>query len=332
MGDKKMRTAGIIRIIVGLVIAVLLTAILVVLLTGNNLFARVGLDNGWVDRIFDRTTYYSGGVNADSGETIVSDEARVSADNIKKIKIDWVAGNVNLRVGSGDEIVFSETSYRTLTDQQKMRYTVSDSGVLQISFCDNLDNIFNWFSVDANMPAKTLTMEVPASLIGLLADVEVDSVSANIDLLGVYGAKTELSSVSGEIRCADVSADELDLSSTSGAIVCENCAAGSLDIENVSGSIRVEGEYARIDAETVSGSIALSLATVPDKIDVDGVSGSITVSLPETANFTAKLDTVSGSLNCSFPGTFGSDMVVVGDGTASYRFNTVSGNLNIEKN
>ena len=327
-----MKTAGIIRIIVGLVIAVLLTAILVVLLTGNNLFARVGLDNGWVGRFLDRTTYYSGGVNADSGETIVSDEARVSAANIQKIKIDWVAGNVSLRVGSGDEIVFSETSYRTLTDQQKMRYTVSDSGVLQINFCDNLDNIFNWFNVDANMPAKTLTMEVPASLIGQLAEIEVDSVSANVDLSGVYGVKTELSSVSGEIRCADVSVDELDLSTTSGTIVSENCVAGSLDIENVSGSIRAEGEYARIDAETVSGSIALSLATVPDKIDVDGVSGSITVSLPETASFTAKLDTVSGSLSCAFPGTLGSDMVVVGDGKSNFRFSTVSGSLNIEKN
>ena len=44
-----MKAAGIIRIIVGLVIAVLLTAILVVLLTGNNIFARLGWNNGWID-------------------------------------------------------------------------------------------------------------------------------------------------------------------------------------------------------------------------------------------------------------------------------------------
>ena len=327
-----MRAAGIIRIIVGLVIAVLLTAILVVLLTGNNLFARVGLDNGWVDRVFDRTTYSSGGVNADSNEIVVSDQASVSAANIKKIKIDWVSGNVSLRVGSGNEIVFSESSYRDLTDRQKMRYTISDSGVLQIHYCEDLDNIFNWFNLDANMAAKTLTLEVPASLIGQLTEVNVDSVSANIDLSGVYGLKTELSTVSGEVHCTDISTDELDVSTTSGSIVCENCVARKLDIENVSGSIRAEGEYADVDAETVSGSITLGLAIVPDKIDVDGVSGSITVSLPESASFTAKLDTVSGSLNCAFPGTLGNDMVVVGDGSASFRFSTVSGSLNIEKN
>jgi DUF4097 and DUF4098 domain-containing protein YvlB len=327
-----MKAAGIIRIIVGLVIAVLLTAILVVLLTGNNLFARVGLDNGWVDRFLDRTTYSSGGVNTEAGAIVVSDEARVSAANIKKIKIDWVAGNVTLRVGSGDEIVFSETSYRTLTDRQKMRYTVSDSGVLQIRYCENLNNIFNWFNLDANMPAKTLTLEVPASLIGQLAEVNVDSVSATIDLSGVYGTKTELSTVSGEVHCTDISTDELDVSTTSGSIVCENCVARKLDIENVSGSIRAEGEYADVDAETVSGSITLGLAIVPDKIDVDGVSGSVNVSLPENASFTARLDTVSGALNCAFPGTLGNDMVVVGDGKANFHFSTVSGSLNIEKN
>ncbi len=327
-----MKAAGIIRIIVGLVIAVLLTAILVVLLTGNSIFNRIGVDGGWIDNIVDRATYYSGGVDEDSGAVIVSDKATVPASEIKKIKIDWVAGSVNVRVGTSDEIVFSESSYRNLTDRQKMRYTVSDSGVLQIKFCENLENIFDWFNLDANMPAKTLTMEVPASLIGLLADVEIDTVSANIDLSGVYGDKTDLSTVSGEIRCADVAASNLDLSSTSGTLVCENSEAETLDLENVSGSIRVEGEYTSIDVDTVSGTTNFALAVSPEKLDVDGVSGNVTVALPEGANFTAKLDTVSGSLSCAFPGTLGSDLVVVGDGSANYRFNSVSGSVKIEKN
>lgn len=326
-----MRTAGIIRIIVGLVIAVLLTAILVVLLTGNNIFARLG-GAGWVNNIIDRAVYTSGGYNEDTNSIVVSDQASVPADSIRKIKIDWVAGSVNLRVGTSDEIVFSESSYRDLTDRQKMRYTVSDNGTLQIHYCENLENIFDWFNLDANMPAKTLTMEVPASLIGQLTNLEIETVSANIDLSGVYGEKNSLSTVSGGINCADVAATELDLDSTSGSIVCENSTANKLDLDNVSGSIRVEGEYARIDVDTVSGSVNLSLAIVPDEIEVDGVSGSVTVSLPDNAAFTARLDTVSGSLNCEFEGKLGSDRVVVGGGGAEYRFNSVSGNVTIQKN
>jgi hypothetical protein len=327
-----MKAAGIIRIIVGLVIAVLLTAILVVLLTGNNIFARFGADGSWIDRMVDRTTYYSGGVNEDTNEVIVSDQASVPAGDITKIKIDWVAGSVNLRVGTSDQIVFSESSYRNLTDRQKMRYTVSDNGVLQIHFCENLENIFDWFNVDANMPAKTLTLEVPASLVGTLSELDIESVSANIDLSGVYGIRNDLSSVSGEIRCADVAAEELQLGSTSGSIICSNTTADMLKLNNVSGSMRAEGEFTRVDAESVSGTINLAFANTPEKIDVDGVSGNIHVALPEGASFTAKFDSVSGSLSCAFPGTMGSDLVVVGDGTASYRFNTVSGSLKIEKN
>jgi hypothetical protein len=327
-----MKAAGIIRIIVGLVIAALLTVILVVLLTGNNILSRMGTEGSWINRFVNGVTYYSGGVDEDTGAVVVSDKATVPASEIKKIKIDWVAGSVNVRVGTSDEIVFSESSYRNLTDRQKMRYTVSDSGVLQIHFCENLENIFDWFNLDANMPAKTLTMEVPASLIGMLAEVEVETVSANIDLSGVYGSKTDLSTVSGSINCTDVTAEDLELSSTSGSIVCDTCTANMLDIGNVSGSVNAAGEYTRVDVESVSGTINLSFSNVPDRLDADGVSGNVIVALPEGASFTAKLDTVSGNLSCAFPGTLGSDLVVVGDGTANYRFNTVSGSVKIEKN
>ena len=327
-----MKAAAIIRIIVGLVIAVLLTAILVVLLTGNNIFDRFGWNNSWIGRYTDRSSYSSGGVNDDSNSVTVSDKASVDATNIKKIKIDWVAGSVNLRVGSGNEIVFSESSYRNLTDKQKMRYTISDSGVLEIHFRADLDNIFNWFSIDANMPEKTLTMEVPASLMAQLEKLEIEVVSSNIDLSGVYGKTVDLSSVSGAIHCADIATQEVELSTTSGAVVCENTTADRIEIDNVSGSILCEGELKQAKADTVSGEIKFGFANQPESIQAHSVSGNIRIALPEGASFSAKLDTVSGSLSCAFAGTVGSDLVVVGDGKADYRFSTVSGNLSIEKN
>ena len=327
-----MRAAGIIRIIVGLVLAVLLTAILVVLLTGHNIFSGLGWNGGWINRFIDRTVYTSGGVNEDTNEIVVSEQATIPAASIQKIKVDWVSGSVELRVGSGSDITLSESSYRTLTDRQKMRYSVSSDGTLKINFCDDLDNIFNWFDLDANMPSKSLVVEVPASLAGTLKDLEIDVVSASVDLSGVYGTETDVESVSGEIKCTDVATQKLDLSSTSGSLICENAKAQELDLNNVSGSIRADGEFDQIDLETVSGSARLGCATAPSKISVDGVSGSITVALPETAQFTARLDSVSGSISCDFPGTLGSDMVVVGDGSANYRFGTVSGSLRIEKN
>lgn len=329
-----MRTAGIIRIIIGLVIAVILTAVLLAGLFGQSLFQRLGWSSaglrGW---IFNGTpTITSSGVNSDSGESTVTDTATVPAADVREINIDWVSGSIDIHVGTGDEVTFYETSSRTLTDAQKMRYSLSSSGVLQISFREDIDNIFNWFSVDANMPSKALVVEVPASLVGQLDNLDIDNVSAQIEVNGVYGDETELNSVSGQISCADIACDKLTLSSTSGSIDCENCAADKLELNNVSGSVRAEGDFRDVQAETVSGSVKIDGRTAPEKISGDSVSGKITVLLPEDAGFTAKLDTVSGTLSCEFPGTLSDKKIVSGDGSGNYRFNSVSGGISIEMN
>ena len=168
-------------------------------------------------------------------------------------------------------------------------------------------------------------------MIGQLLDVEVDSVSANINLTGVYGTKTEMDTVSGEITCIDVITDDLEMDTTSGSVVTENTKAMSVSVNNVSGSIQLSGEFARIDVGTVSGDTRLNCMILPDKIEVDGVSGNVTISLPENAGFTASLDSVSGSISSDFPGTIGGDRVTVGDGSANFRCSTVSGNLKILK-
>ena len=327
-----MKVAGIIRIVVGLVLAVLLTAILVVLLTGQNIFTRLGWDGGWLNNFVDRAAYTSGGVNTDANSTVVSDQATVPANQVQKIKIDWVSGNIKFIVGTSSDIVFYESSYRDLTDAQKMRYAISSSGTLQIRYCQNLDNIFNWFSLDQNMPSKDLVVEVPAALIGTLQDIEIDAVSAAVELNGVYGKEIEVDTVSGRIYCVNIDVNDLEVDSTSGAIVCEDSSADSVSVDNVSGSIQLSGTFDKIDVDTVSGETKLNCVTIPSRIEADGVSGSISISLPENAGFTASLDSISGSISSDFPGMIGEDRITVGDGSANFRVNTVSGSLHINKN
>ncbi len=175
-------------------------------------------------------------------------------------------------------------------------------------------------------------VEVPASLIGTLQDIEIDAVSASVNLNGVYGQELEVDTVSGKIYCNNIDGNDLEFDSTSGAIVCENSSAKSVSVDNVSGSIQLSGTFDKIDVDTVSGETKLNCATVPSKIEADGVSGSISISLPEDASFTASLDSISGSISSDFPGTLGEDRITVGDGIADFRVNTVSGSLHINKN
>jgi DUF4097 and DUF4098 domain-containing protein YvlB len=180
------------------------------------------------------------------------------------------------------------------------------------------------------MPSKALVVEVPASLAGQLDRLNIDNVSARMEVNGVYGDTTELDSVSGQITCVDIACDELELSSTSGSIECDNCTADKLQLNNVSGSMRVEGDFSEVQIDTVSGSAKVDSRTAPKEISGDSVSGKITVILPEGAGFTAKLDTVSGSLSCEFPGTLSDKKIVSGDGSGNYRFDSVSGGISIE--
>lgn len=323
-----MRTGGIIRIIVGLVIAVVLTIFLVGALSGFNLFEKLGWHTGW------STGWFRSGTEAsvDDGSTVVSETASVPAAGVSRINVNWVSGNVEVRVGDGDQITFFETASRALTDAQKMRYTVSPSGVLQIKFCAELDNVMNWFeNGNYNMPDKALVLTVPASMLGSLDTLNIDSVSARLEVDGVYGAETILDTVSGKAAVTNIDCEQLRLNSTSGTLQCDACKAEKLNLDSVSGNIRVNGTFTQISAETVSGEVRIACVTAPEKINVDSVSGSVNVQLPENAGFTAKLDTVSGSLSCEFPGTLSDKMVVVGDGSAAYRFDTVSGSIRIEQ-
>jgi len=326
-----MRAGGIIRIIVGLVVAAVLTAFLVMALGGQNLFERLGWSGNWSGFPF----YYRSNNQStiDDGSKIVSDTESIAASSVSQIKIDWVAGSVDIRVGEGDEITFYETANRALTDAQKMRYTLSGSGQLSIKYCADLENVFDWFNnLNYNMPSKALVITVPASMLGSLDRLVIDVVSAEVTVDGAYATDMDINSVSGGVEALNLTCSTLDLGSTSGRIVTENCVADEVDVNAVSGNIRLSGTFNDIKTENVSGDTSITCANVPEKISADGVSGNVTLKLPETAGFTAKLDSVSGGLSCAFPGTLSDKMVVVGDGSASYRFNTVSGSIRIEQN
>jgi len=328
-----MRTGGIIRIIVGLVIALILTAFLVLTLTGHNVLARLGWDGNWSWPFWASADYGSADAVADGTQIVAEETVSIAAADVNSIDIEWIAGSVKVLVGTGDEITFYETARRTLTDAQKMRYTVTSGGVLKVQYCENSEKVWNWFDRDRNnIPSKALVMTVPASMLGFLDELEIDSVSARIDVDGVYGDTVKLDSVSGEIECAKIACDELKLSSTSGRLVCERCTVQDLSLNNVSGNIRAGGAFKSVIADTVSGEVRIVSTIVPEKIAGDSVSGDMTILLPEDAGFTAKLDSVSGELSCEFPGTLSDKKIVCGNGSASYRFDSVSGSIRIGMN
>lgn len=117
-----------------------------------------------------------------------------------------------------------------------------------------------------------LTIHVPAR-----STLEVDTVSASIQVDGVKGESIAAEVVSGSIRIKD--------------------CIGRVEAETVSGSIRVSGRPTRVELSTVSGRIEAS--GVQEAVDAEAVSGSIHIEAGALERCEASA--VSGSVD--FKGT-----------------------------
>ena len=207
--------------------------------------------------------------------------ASLPVDGIREIEIEWIAGEVEIECYDGSEIVFSETSAEQLSERQTMRYLVKD-GELEIRCCE---------SKTVQLPEKTLTVQIPASLIA--DELEADVVSASLTARGVQAREIKLESVSGNI-CADgLTAEKLQI-------------------------------------DTVSGIAEILRCDVARKLKIDTVSGNAAMQLAASATgFTLKFDTVSGSVHCDVPVTTSRKSMVYGDGSLEIEMESVSGSFKI---
>jgi DUF4097 and DUF4098 domain-containing protein YvlB len=103
------------------------------------------------------------------------------------------------------------------------------------------------------------------------ASVEVETVSADIEVRGVNGS-LDLESVSGDID-ADGEPEIADMSTVSGNVTFKGSRT-AVDAETVSGRIRLEGVAGNVDASTVSGGMKIDAGAV-ERADFESVSGDV---------------------------------------------------------
>lgn len=197
-----------------------------------------------------------------------------------------------------------------------------------------------------------LVLQVP-----LLADLEVETVSADIAVSGVASRELELESVSGNVtangapargKIGSVSGDirlamncpRLRVETVSGNVVTQGRLNGEITLESVSGDIRLNtlGERVRkLSASSVSGDMTLSAGLADDgEIRLESVSGDLSLQLP--ANLSAEVSGESFSGALSAPGAtirkeeFGpgaSFRVRYGAGKGDVRLQTFSGDVRL---
>lgn len=154
----------------------------------------------------------------------------------------------------------------------------------------------------------------------LRAELDIDSVSADVDVSGVAAAKLSIESVSGNVSVAaapsevsveSVSGDlrltvnsaDVEAQTVSGNIVLRGRMNGEISTETVSGDIdvAVNGESVRdLSASTVSGNADLHAALAPKgEIKLESVSGDLVLVLPRNVSARARGESFSGDLKAT---------------------------------
>ena len=168
---------------------------------------------------------------------------------------------------------------------------------------------------DGSGPTRLVVM-VP-----LRADLDIESVAADVHVTGVASGELSISTVSGSVsaaaapRKADVetvsgsanltlNSDDVDVSTVSGGIVLRGRLGGEIDAETVSGRIEVivnEQQQVRdLSASTVSGRVDVRTGLAAGgEISMESVSGDLVLRLPKDVSAQVSGESFSGSLKAT---------------------------------
>lgn len=246
-------------------------------------------DNANSYEMLDRSGFGSGEQSATASEPLT---------DITEIEIHWLTGDVYLVESDTDGVTFQE-DYTGSNEDYRMRYKVSN-GKLTIQPCKS--KLFG--SID--LPRKALTVFLPDTL--TLDKITVETVSADVELMGGSVDTLSINTTSGNITGPGLLAKEYELGTVSGDISLTALPAGS----------------SAIDCETVSGEVRISCTAHPDEIDFNSVSGNLRLTLPKgSCRYTLDFSTVSGDRDTE-------RFISGGDETCDITAETVSGNVELQ--
>lgn len=240
----------------------------------------------------------------------VSTEDSFPAEGVRDISIAWHGGTVVFVPSERD-------AYRVRTQVEPGTYQMDPTNATielkgtTLTIDDHLPDSDNGFSY----PDMQLTVELPASDLQQLRNVELASTVARIDLDGITSTDLSLATVSSDVTIANTVLKDLSISSVSSPVSFTGRVTGTASVATVSG-----------------GQALVLTAGLPKTLSAESVSGSIELVAPENAGFTVTFDTISGAFTndrSSIPMLDEANSYVYGDGAAEVSVSTMSGSLRV---
>lgn len=186
----------------------------------------------------------------------IQSSGSVTASEIKTLEIHWVSGSVTIRAADTDQITFSENGS---SDETNTMLWKQSGDKLTLQFCKPKTVLGISLGLNSNA-SKDLVITVPQDWV--CTQLDITSVSSEIDIDGI--------------------------------------AADSIDLESVSGRSSITGTLGKISIDTVSGDCILTLPAGAESIELDSVSADLTIYWPENHGYTTEIDGVSGDVHSDF--------------------------------
>ncbi len=279
----------------------------------------------------------TGEVYEDADEYYVGN--REYTENISELDIDWTAGTVRYVKWSGESIKLEESGAGDDRDDFMRSRVVN--GRLTVKFVKSGMRFFSSYpekeltvyipeyielnSIDMEVASADIFVGEEGAMLGSIGSIELEGASGRINVFAERVSEISVDTVSGDVTVYS-DADIVDVDGVSAKLMLVG-KFGSLNLDSVSGEVKVKGEVERVDIDGVSNKVDMTLENTPSNLDIESSSGNVKIALPEDSEgFTATLDSVSGYMTAN--GSRG-DRYTYLSGGASFKFNSVSGNVNI---
>lgn len=132
------------------------------------------------------------------------------------------------------------------------------------------------------------------------ASLDIDSVSADVDVQQMAGRKLSVSAVSGDVVVTASSPGEADFENVSGDVTLR-ITSNKVQAESVSGDVNLQGGLnGEVSMESVSGNLDLT-ARALSRLQVNTVSGDLTMTTALKPAGVIKAETLSGELELNLP-------------------------------
>ena len=273
-------------------------------------------------------------MNFNSELKLVNEQA-LDTKGVKNIIVSYSSDSIHLYKNNSEELLLKEYMNYDPEKDELADITVKNNTIIIKSGERNLRlsnftrhnrkiEIYLPFNYENDFEINSSSGSIKSNEIFKFSNFKASSSSGNVKLNDIYAENINIFSKSGNINMENANANKLSLKGTSGNIKL-SAVKGDSTFSFNSGSIEVYNIEGKIDANTASGNIKMTVNELKSDIKATTSSGSISISVPESSSFEFKAKVNSGSiktyfdtksLNMNFPpyGRIGKEIYVnVGD-------------------